>query len=116
MAKRGPKPIQINWDEFDKLCGIQCTIEEIASWYNCSVDTIENVVKRDKKQKFSEYFSKKRGVGKISLRRKQYQVAMDGNPTMLLWLGKQYLGQTDKQEVEHSGETEVVIEYTKKDN
>ena len=34
--------------------------------------------------------------GKASLRRKQYEVAMGGNCTMLVWLGKQYLGQTDK--------------------
>ena len=51
--------------------------------------------------KFAEYFEQKRGKGKIALRRKQYDVAMSGNVTMLLWLGKQYLGQSDKQEINH---------------
>ena len=38
---------------------------------------------------------------KNSLREKQYDVAMSGNVSMLIWLGKQVLGQSDKQEVEH---------------
>ena len=39
------------------------------------------------------------GKGRASLRRRQFKAANDGNPTMLIWLGKQYLGQADKQEV-----------------
>ena len=31
----------------------------------------------------------------MSLRRKQIEVAMSGNPTMLIWLGKNVLGQSD---------------------
>ena len=38
---------------------------------------------------------------KIALREKQIEMAMQGNVQMLIWLGKQYLGQLDKQEVEH---------------
>jgi hypothetical protein len=38
-------------------------------------------------------------VGRMSLRRKQWKAAEDGNTTMLVWLGKQYLGQSDKSEV-----------------
>lgn len=37
--------------------------------------------------------------GKVSLRRRQFKAADDGNATMMIWLGKQYLGQADKQEV-----------------
>ena len=35
----------------------------------------------------------------IELRQKQFQMAMDGDVKMLIWLGKQMLGQADKQEV-----------------
>jgi hypothetical protein len=35
----------------------------------------------------------------VALRRRQFKAADDGNPTMLIWLGKQYLGQADKPEV-----------------
>ena len=33
-----------------------------------------------------------------SLRAKQFELAMRGNPTMLVWLGKLELGQTDRQQ------------------
>lgn len=90
--------IKIDWTQFDKLCHIQCTIEEISAWFDCSVDTIERAVRREKKVGFAEYFGQKRKNGAISLRRKQYELAMNGNVTLLIWLGKQYLGQSDKLE------------------
>ena len=99
MAKMGRPKIEIDWTEFNKLCGLQCSLEEIAGWFNCSVDTIENRVKEVHGITFSEYFAQKRSSGKISLRRKQYEAAMAGNPTLLIWLGKQYLGQSDKQDL-----------------
>jgi hypothetical protein len=99
MAKKMGRPrIEINWEQFDKLCGLQCTLLEIASYFDCSDDTIENRVKEVHGITFSEYFAKKRGKGKIALRRKQYEAAIAGNTTLLIWLGKQYLGQSDKQE------------------
>lgn len=49
---------------------------------------------------FSTIYDKKRCGGKIAVRRKQFQVAESGNVSMLIWLGKQWLGQTDKQEIE----------------
>ncbi len=115
MAKCGPKGVQIDWDAFDKLCHIQCTLEEIACFYDCSVDTIENIVKREKKMRFSEYFAIKRGKGRISLRRKQYQLAMDGSIPLLIWLGKQYLGQSDKQELNANGTSTIKIELNDKE-
>ena len=96
MSKMGRPRIEIDWKEFDKLCGLQCSLEEIAGWYNCSVDTIENRVKEVHSVTFSEYFKQKRASGKISLRRKQYEAAMSGNTALLIWLGKQYLNQSDK--------------------
>lgn len=99
MAKRGPKPVEIDWQEFNKLCEIQCTLNEIAGWYDCSIDTIENRVWEKHDMKFSDYYNQKRQPGKISLRRRQYKTAMEGNAVMQLWLGKQWLGQVDKQEM-----------------
>ncbi len=110
MSKMGRPPIEIDWVMFDKLCGIQCTLLEIAAMFDCSDDTIENKVKEKYGVTFSEYFALKRGTGKASLRRRQYELAMSGNPTMLIWLGKQYLGQVDKQEVNQTQELKVVID------
>ena len=47
---------------------------------------------------FSEIFKEKRGLGKISLRRSQWRLA-EKSATMAIWLGKQYLGQKDHEEV-----------------
>jgi len=99
MAKMGRPRIEIDWVEFDKLCALQATKVEIAGWFECSEDTIENKVKEKHGVTFSVYYEQKRGKGKVSLRRRQYKLAMDGNATMLIWLGKQYLKQSDKNEV-----------------
>jgi hypothetical protein len=119
MAKRGRPKIQINWEEFDKLCSIHCTQLELAAWFKCTVDTIENTVKREKGMIFSEYYAQKSSPGKISLRRKQWELALKGDKTMIIWLGKQHLGQADKAESknEHSGDaslTMVLKDYTTK--
>ena len=90
--------IEIDKEQFEKLCSIQCTLIEIAGYFNCSEDTVEKWCKREYKKNFTDVFKQKRGVGKISLRRSQFRMA-ETNPTMAIWLGKQYLGQTEKQEV-----------------
>ena len=93
--------IPIDKQTFEKLCGLQCTEQEIADWFNCSVDTIERFCKRTYKMRFAEVFSQKRSIGKISLRRMQWKLAEKSAP-MAIFLGKNYLGQTDerKQQVE----------------
>lgn len=90
--------IEIDKDQFEKLCSIQCTLNEIAGYFNCSPDTIERWCMRTYKEGFADIYDKKRGLGKISLRRSQFRMA-EHNPSMAIWLGKQYLGQTEKQEV-----------------
>lgn len=93
-----PPLTKINWDDLDKLCAIQCTLEEIASFFDCSADTIERAVKREKNMRFAEYYTQKSKKGHISLRRKMFQTAVDGNVTMMIFLSKQWLGYSDKVE------------------
>lgn len=90
--------IEIDKKQFEQLCSIQCTKEEIAGFFDCSEDTIERWCKREYKECFAVVFGQKRGLGKISLRRHQFRMA-ETNPTMAIWLGKQFLGQAEKQEV-----------------
>lgn len=90
--------VKINWEEFDKLCSIQCTLLEIASWFGCSPDTIERACKREHRMGFADYFAQKAAKGKISLRRMQWQIAIGGDRTMLIWLGKQYLEQSERMD------------------
>lgn len=98
MAKRGPKPIQIDWEQVDKLAGIMCTAEEIAEVLKVGYNTLERRCKTDHKMNIGDYLTIKRNAGKASLRRAQFKRAIDGNTAMLIWLGKQYLGQTDKMQ------------------
>lgn len=89
MAGR-PK-IELDYEAIEKLAAIQCTQGEIASFLDVSVRTLQ----RD--EEFCRIYKKGQDNGKMSLRRKQWKLA-DKNPTMAIWLGKQYLGQTDKIE------------------
>lgn len=83
---------EINEDQVMKLALIQCTMIEIASFFECSVDTLE--------RRFADVIKIGRENGKISLKRKQYEVAMNGNVPMLIWLGKQTLGQRNDSSAE----------------
>ena len=96
MSKTGRPKIEIDFAEVDKLCQIQCTGEEIASFFGISYDTLERRCKEQFKVSLAEYIKEKSAKGKSSLRRLQWKAAMNGSVTMLIWLGKQYLGQTDK--------------------
>lgn len=99
MAKKMGRPrVDIDRDQFEKLCGLQCTKEEIAGFFDCSEDTIDRWCKRTYGQSFAVVFRQKRQLGCISLRRTQWKMS-EHNVTMAIWLGKQYLGQSDKQEV-----------------
>jgi len=93
--------IDIDMEQFKKLCAIQCTEEEIASWFKCSVDTIERWCRRELKMSFAEAFKTWSADGKISLRRNQFKMA-EHNVSMAIFLGKQYLGQKDQQDVQIS--------------
>lgn len=88
---------EIDKEQFEKLCNLQCTGEEIAGFFRCSVDTIERWCKRTYDKSFAETFKTYSQNGKISLRRLQFKLA-ERNASLCIWLGKQYLGQTDKIE------------------
>lgn len=52
------------------------------------------------KRNYEKYLTKGRGVLKNKLRKKQIDIALNGNVTMLIWLGKQYLGQSESTQNE----------------
>lgn len=97
---------EIDQKDFESLCALQCTKEEICGFFDVSDKTLENWCKRTYAEGFSEVFKKKRGKGKISLRRAQFRLA-EKSASMAIWLGKQWLGQKDTVEIERPDE--VVI-------
>ena len=95
----GRPKTKIDKQTFEKLCQIQCTLEEIAGFFDCCDDTINNWCKEEYKDNFSGVYKKKSMAGKISLRRTQFRLA-EKNSNMAIFLGKQYLGMKDNIEVE----------------
>lgn len=95
---RGRPNVEISKTEFEKLCGLHCTMDEISAFFACSHDTVERWCKRTYKMKFNEVYKEKQALGKVSLRRSQFRLAQK-NVVMAIWLGKQYLGQKEEQTV-----------------
>lgn len=77
----------IDEKEVMKLAEDQCTLKEMARLLHTSVETLRH--------HFHDAIDYGRCLGCKSVRRKQYEVAMQGSPTMLQWLGKHWLGQRD---------------------
>jgi len=125
-----PKLI-LDWELISKLAEIQCTEDEIAFICKCSAQTLRNHAVRTQNSTFDDFLESHRAGGRASIRRAQFDKALGregellrddkgnlvtddkGRPqwkvlpiasdtTMLIWLGKQHLGQVDRQE--HTGE------------
>jgi hypothetical protein len=94
---RGHPKAKIDKTEFEKLCKLQCTREEILDWFGCTEKPLLRWCQETYGTDFKGAFAMFRGRGKISLRRAQWDMAQS-NPTMAIFLGKQYLGQSDKVE------------------
>ena len=88
-----PKKYDINPKEVEILAKQGATNTDIAEVFNVG----EHVIRKS----YAEFLTKGRAEKRMKLRRLQWESAEDGNVTMLIWLGKQELGQSDKQEIEH---------------
>ena len=93
--------VEIDEDQVRKLAERQWSNVQIASFFDVSEKTIRN--------RFSELLAKGREKGKGYLRDLQWKAAAKGNTSILIWLGKQYLGQSDKTEIEGGGQNIVVM-------
>ena len=111
-ANKGGRPRkEIDQTEAERLCGIGCTQEEVADWFGVSADTVNVRVKEWGFDSFPDFYKRHFAKGKASLRREQFKLALKGNCTMLIWLGKQYLDQSDKIEQENSGDFSFSLNY-----
>lgn len=89
---------EINANEFEKLCKLLCTESEICAWFGVTDKTLSGWCVRTYGEGFSETYKKKSQAGKIAIRRYQFQLA-ERSATMAIFLGKNYLGQKDYEEV-----------------
>ena len=109
MGKGDPKggrpEFELSDDDFGKIVGmmrIQCTEVEICSIIGVTDKTLNKALNARGEPGFSELYKRYQDEGKASLRRSQWKVAQEGNPTMLIWLGKQMLGQRDRKDLDLS--------------
>jgi hypothetical protein len=107
---------EIDFEELKKLCHIQATQEEICAWFDIDEETLSTRIFENCGKSFSEYFKQNKGFGKVSLRRKQYQEALKGNTALLIWLGKNWLGQADKQEVSTDNDKVIKVSVEEYDD
>ena len=85
------RPIKkVDTQAVQKLAQMHCTYEEIAEFCNVSTKTLQ--------RSYVHLIKKGREMGKISLRRAQFEKALGCNVAMQIWLGKQHLDQRDKIE------------------
>lgn len=107
--KPGRPKIIINWDVVASYLRAQCDTVGIAGILGISPDTLYTRCKKDNKIDYTVFSAQKKSEGKDMLRAKQFTTAMGDtknevppNVTMQIWLGKQYLGQKDKHEIEQT--------------
>ncbi len=110
---RGRPRIEIDYELIRSLAEIQCTQVEISHIIGVSDKTLSA------NPHFQEVYKQGVAQGNKSLKRKQFERAMAGSDTMLIWLGKQRLGQVDRVDTAISGNAIGIIwadEYGEKAN
>ena len=99
---------EINFEQLKAMCRIQCTAVECAAVFGIDDNTLDRRIKEAGYAGFGEFYKKYSHEGKTSLRRAQWKAATEQlNPTMLVWMGKQMLGQKDKSQTEHTGSVKI---------
>jgi hypothetical protein len=79
----------INWDLVDTLATCGCNGVQIASRLGVCPETLYRHTVSEKNVTFAVYSQEKKASGDTLLFEKQFEVALDKNVTMLIWLGKQ---------------------------
>ena len=87
-----PKKYNIDKDQLFKLAKYNLTNIEISDIIGCD----ESLLVKN----YSEYLTKGRADLKKRLRQAQIELALSGNAVMLIWLGKQILGQAEKADIQ----------------
>lgn len=104
QGEGGGRPeIPIDENELEKLAMMQCTVEEIAHFFNCSKDTIE--------RRFAAIIEKGRAVGRMSMKRQLFSKVQKGDLGAMVWWGKNYAGMSDKVEQRQTVTVQQEIEY-----
>lgn len=91
----GRPRIEIDHSLFERMCKYGCSMRGIAYMMGVSEDTIQRFCKREYKKTFGELSADLREAGKNMLRMAQFDMALNGNTAMAIFLGKNLLDQSD---------------------
>jgi hypothetical protein len=107
---------EIKWEEIDGYLLAGCSGVTIAQYLGICPDTLYNRCKSDFNMTFDLYSQSKKKQGIELIKAKQFEIAMQGDKTMLIWLGKQYCDQNEKQDVTSNGQTltPIIIDWSGK--
>lgn len=121
MREKKKKPFHrplkhIDWDKVDVMLEAHCPGTEIAAYFAMHYQTFYDRVVKEKGMSFTEYQQQKQSKGKNNLRLAQYKKGLKGENQMLIWLGKNWLGQRDepRQDKEVDGAIAALLEMLKK--
>ena len=98
MARPATARARIHKNELEKLMGFYPSEQEAADWFEVSISSLRRYIKVQFKCSFEQLRAKKFVRTKIAIKRAQIDKALKGDNSMLIWLGKQYLGQSDNVE------------------
>ena len=87
--------------ELERLCGLQCTDEDLAGVFGVNVRTIER--RRQRAPAFAAAMERGRAKGRVSVRRLLHVQAFKGDTAALLFLAKNLPGYRDARSNEPSG-------------
>jgi len=87
--------IEIDWNRVDQMLIEGCIGTEIAAKFCMHPDTLYRRVEEKFKMGFTAYSTEKRSIGDYLLRQKQFHKAIEGDNTLLIWLGKNRLKQKE---------------------
>lgn len=110
MQKKERNTTKKVWSEeqfavLEKLCSLNCTQEEIENIMSTDIDVMNRLCKehyttnQDNPMTLRKVQERFRAKGYAQLREWQFKYAGKGNTGLLIWLGKQYLGQKDNPDV-----------------
>lgn len=112
-AKKGQYGATIDKAQFEALCGLFCSMDEIMSFFDVSSATLERWCVQEYGESFLPVWKSKSAKGRISLRRIQMRLA-DKSVPMAIFLGKQYLGQNDDGLKEEQDAVEIANDVPRK--
>jgi hypothetical protein len=117
MKRTIPKNVKhVDWEKVDEYLLAGCKGTEIAPHFNMHHDTFYRKVEEKHKVSFTAYAARKKEQGDSMLRKAQFDKAVKGDNTMLIWLGKNRLKQREGEVIDEVKMLEIIHDACERRN